>query len=211
MSANWPPNLTTLQLSGKFDPETIATFPWPLHLTELILTYCRPLDANGMSSLLSNPQLGQRLKRLIVTLDDTDMDGDAAEVILPLLPELTFLSIPECTVYETWFEIAATLNPPVALRVLELGWCGDAVMYFGPQDVIRALEGGLANLHSLWIDGHVEEDTLAEIDEALIDRWMSQHPDADPEAVDDVGVHSLDDEDRLYPYHSSIDAAKQLR
>lgn len=208
MSANWPPNLTTLQLSGKFDPETIATFPWPLHLTDLILTYCRPLDANGMSSLLSNPQLGQRLKRLTVTPHDTGMDYEAAEVILPLLPELIFLSIPESTVYLAWFEIAATLNPPVALTVLELGW-GDTESCFDFQDVARALEGGLANLRAIYVDERVDDDELMEIDSALVRRWTSQHPDAGPEATNDVGVHFLTDEHRMYPYHSRPNAKKQ--
>ncbi|PLB45713.1 F-box domain protein [Aspergillus steynii IBT 23096] len=194
----WPPQLTRLQLSGRFNPLTIPTFAWPLSLTSLSLKNCSDLSVSNLGSLMSSPYLNHSLQRLSISGANRGLQPESVNAILAFLPRLTTLSIPGDMVEDTFFEILCHMAPAVALEVLEFSYPSlDPNLVFSTEALIRALGSGLANLRAVGFadlfctEQRVEEDE--DVEEILQKRAAERSGEGGYEEREDllVGVYYI--------------------
>lgn len=194
--STWPPTLTRLQISGRFNPLLIPTFSWPPSLTSLSLKNCSELSLSNLSSLLSSPHLGEKLTRLTISGANRGLTPDSINAIPAFLPNLIFLSVPGDMVEDSFFIILCHMFPPLGLEVLEFGLpCVDLKVNFTTKTLLGALDTGLPRLRSIGFaeelvtDQRLEEDE--EIDEVLQVRNERRPAQAGAESRDDkeIGVY----------------------
>ncbi|KAI9041172.1 F-box domain protein [Aspergillus affinis] len=195
----WPPQITRLQLSGRFNPLTIPSFAWPASLTSLSIKNCADLSVSNLGSLLSSPHLNNSLRRLSISGANRGLQPESINAILAFLPGLAILSVPGDMVDDTFFDILCHMAPPVALEELEFGFPSqDPSLVFSTEALIRALGCGLRDLRAVGFadifctEERINEDE--ELEEILLKR-VAERPDP-PEhwkEVDDllVGVYYL--------------------
>ncbi|KAK1147439.1 hypothetical protein N8T08_001521 [Aspergillus melleus] len=198
-AVEWPPQITRLQLSGRFNPLTIPTFAWPASLTSLSLKNCADLSVSNLGSLLSSPYLNHSLRRLSISGANRGLQPESINAILAFLPGLTTLSVPGDMVDDTFFDILCHMTPPVALEELEFAHPSqDPSLVFSTEALIRALGCGLKDLRAVGFadifctEQRINEDE--ELEEILLKR-VAERPDPPGHWKEDeyllVGVYYL--------------------
>lgn len=197
-AVSWPPQLTRLQLSGRFNPLTIPSFAWPPSLTSLSLKNCSDLSVSNLGSLMSSPHLNRSLQRLSISGANRGLQPESVNAILAFLPGLTTLSIPGDMVEDTFFEILCHMAPAVALEVLEFSYPSlDPNLVFSTEALLRALGSGLGNLRAVGFadlfctEQRVEEDE--DIEEILQKRVAEREREGRYDGKEDllVGVYYI--------------------
>ncbi|EED20190.1 F-box domain protein [Talaromyces stipitatus ATCC 10500] len=190
----WPPNLTTLQLSGTIETSSMDTFHWPENITQLCLKNCLTLSLEVMTAILSNPQLGTKLKRLTISTYNRGLQPECIHLIPAFLPNLVFLSIPGDLVQDMFFSMIAYQCTELALEVLELGHTHTGERFdFEIQSLIDLLDSKLPYLRAVGF--HTMYGEYPDLDDALLERAEERGNDlrvSEETEEFDVGTYYFD-------------------
>ncbi|KAJ5384447.1 hypothetical protein N7517_002358 [Penicillium concentricum] len=115
---DWPPNLSFLQVAGRFDIETMSYFRWPSKLVGLTFCGCENLDTSALEEILINEQLCTTLQRLTIHRSNREMFEEGPSEILSTLIALKSLRIPVDLLYDLL--ILPMFDSPISIRELEL-------------------------------------------------------------------------------------------
>lgn len=201
---DWPHNLKSLQVGGKFDIEAMSSFRWPKNLISLTLSGCDNLSSFVLENILINEQLCTTLRSLTISRSNREMFADRPSGILEALFTLKSLRIPIDLLYG--FLILPAFDPkgsPLSIRELELTAPYDAnfATVIDTDDLCRALKMNLARVCALGISPGCFE-IVPESSHAKIDKWVWKNIDQCPEdeldSLFDLGLYVLDAEPSGY-------------
>lgn len=164
----WPSNLQRLQMSGRLNTP-MECFVWPQAITGLSLQHCSYLSRDVVISLLFNPHLSHRLKRLTVSTYNRGLQPESIPPILAILPNLVFLNVPGDLVQDNLFNMIQVTQRPLSLEVLEFGLShtGDG-LEFSLQSLISTLDDGLPHLRAVGFhDMYVDKNGYIDLNDAL--------------------------------------------
>ncbi|KAI2085138.1 hypothetical protein LOZ36_004253 [Ophidiomyces ophidiicola] len=166
----WPPNLTTLQFGGD-DPADIPdfskSFSWPEKLSSLTLHGCKRLTLDSIFAIFENDLFRQNLRRLRITDDNYKLHFRIMADFLPLVPKLTFLSLPGSDINSTTIPAMETLDMKLDLEILELGK-SFSTWVFPHSALTRAFEGALHKLRRIGFHEIHWSSEYADLDQVLM-------------------------------------------
>ncbi|PGG95324.1 hypothetical protein AJ80_09979 [Polytolypa hystricis UAMH7299] len=176
----WPSSLTHIRLNRRFTPAALDTLIWPPFIESLTFDSCPHL-----LSLISSPPSTSTLPALkhpslkrLRTLKLSPPPDLSIHKILTLLPNLTFLNLPQLNADDASLRAIAEMPSSSfiahPLRTLELSDTFPNLMIY-PERFIATLKGVLRNLRFLGLDAEAcmqfgnWDNEMEELEDALME------------------------------------------